>query len=582
VSRNEEVARLFEEYADLLDAKGVEYKPNSYRRAAENIREYPQQIEGLAAKGKDAVEEIDGVGDAISSKVIEYFDTGEISELVELRRELPVDMQALTSVEGVGPKTVGSLYEALDVTTLDELEAAAEAEEIREVKGFGPKTEENILANIPFAREAQERERLGEAWPLADAVLSYLRANDAVSRAEVAGSIRRWRPTIGDVDVLVASENAERVVEALTTWENASTVVEAGESKASIRSNGVRVDLRVVVPEEFGSALQYFTGNKAHNVELRNLAIDRGLKMNEYGVFDVSGIDDPDAGRRVGDRIAGETEASMYEALDLPLIPPEMRQNTGEIAAAKDGALPTLIEEGDVRGDLQTHTDWSDGRNTLEEMVAAAEDLGYEYYAVTDHATGAGMVGGVGLDEEELRDQMDLVAEVDADAGLEVLHGVETNITAEGDLSTSDDVLADLDVVVASPHSALDQDAEAATERLVRAVEHPAVDVLGHPTGRLINVRPGLDVDVRRVAEAAAENGVALEINADPARLDFDGERAKAALDAGATISTNTDAHRTETLENMRYGVHTARRGWCEAADVLNTWSLDDLRSFLH
>ncbi|SFF92284.1 DNA polymerase (family 10) [Halopelagius inordinatus] len=582
MSRNAEVAALFEEFADRLEADGVEYKPNVYRRAADNIRAHGRPIEGLAAEGKETVEEIDGVGDAISSKVVEYFETGEIAELVELRDEMPVDIQALTGVEGVGPKTVGTLYETLGITTLDELEAAAEAGEIREVKGFGPKTEENILSNVAFARRAQERARLGDARPLADDVLELLRGEAAASQVEVAGSIRRWRDTIGDVDVLVASDDADAVVEAFTGWDGVSTVIESGPEKASVRANGVRIDLRVVVPSEYGAALQYFTGSKNHNLKLRNVAIRRDLKMNEYGVFDVSDVDDPDAGQRVGERVAGETEESMYAALDLPLVPPELREDTGEVEAASEGDLPELLESGDVRGDLHTHTNWSDGRNSPEEMVAAAEARGYDYYAVTDHATGPGMVGGVGLDDDELREQMDALREVAADAELELLHGVEANIGAEGDIPTSDDVLAELDVVVASPHAALDQDPDAATDRLVRAVEHPAVDILGHPTGRLINDRAGLDIDVRRVAEAAAEHDVALEINSDPARLDLHGGPAKTAVEAGAAIAVDTDAHRPDTLGYVRYGVHTARRGWCEPADVVNAWALSDLRSFLH
>ena len=584
MTRNAEVARRLEEFADLLEADGVEYKPNVYRRAAENVREHTEPIEELAAEGESAVEEIDGVGDAISSKVVEYIETGEIGELAELREKLPVDVEALTRVEGVGPKTVGALYEALGITTLDELAEAAEAGEIREVKGFGAKTEENIRENIAFARHATERERLGDARPLADDVLDHLREQEAVAQAEVAGSIRRWRDTIGDVDVLVAAESGERVVDAFVEWPAAADVIEAGEHKASVRVDGIRVDLRVVVPGEFGAALQYFTGSKDHNVELRNIAIDRGLKMNEYGVFDVSGVDDPDADQRVGERVAGETEASMYAALELPLVAPEIREGTGEVDAAREGTLPDLLEADDVRGDLHTHTDWSDGRATLAEMVAAAAERGYDYYAVTDHATGPGMVGGVGLSAAELREQAEAVDEAREEFGddLTLLHGVETNVDADGGLSTDDGLLADLDLVVASPHAALGQDRETATDRLVRAVEHPSVDILGHPTGRLINEREGLDLDVGRIAEAAAAAGTALEINADPARLDLRGELARVAVDAGATIAVGTDAHAPGALDAIRYGVHTARRGWCERADVLNARDVDELRAFLH
>mgnify|MGYP000067788155 CR=1 FL=1 len=581
MSRNDEVAALFEEFADLLEAQDVEYKPRSYRRAAESVREHPRPIEEVAAEGQDALGEIDGVGDAISAKIVEYVETGEIEELEELRLELPVDMAALTAVEGVGPKTVGRLYEALGITDLDDLERAAREGEIREVSGFGAKTEENIAEHIPFARRARERQLLGEARPLADDVLAHLRGVDAVERCDVAGSIRRWRDTIGDVDALAASTDADAVVAALTDWDRVGEVIEAGTSKASVRVADVRIDLRVVDLDEFGAALQYFTGSKDHNVALRNRAIDRGLKMNEYGVFDVSDVDDPDAGQRVGTRIGGETEVEMYGALDLPVIPPELREETGEIEVAAAGDLPDLVTIEEIRGDVHTHTDWSDGDVTIREMVDAAVERGYDYHCVTDHATGPGMVGGVGLDDDALREQAETVREVAADAPIPVYHGVETNVDAEGGLSTADDLLADLDVVVASPHSALDQGREAATDRLVRAVEHPAVDVLGHPHGRLLNRRAGLDPDVERVATAAAEHGVALEVNANPHRLDLPGEAVRIAVEAGATIAVDTDAHRPAELDHVRYGVHTARRGWAEAADVLNARDADAFASFV-
>ncbi|WP_435063617.1 DNA polymerase/3'-5' exonuclease PolX [Halobaculum sp. EA56] len=578
--RNAEVAGLLEEFADLLEAQGVEYKPNAYRRAAENVRDHPRAIEDLAAEGgEDAVAEIDRVGDAIAAKVVEYLETGEIGELEELREELPVDMAALTRVEGVGPKTVGTLYEELGITTLDELEAAAEAGEIREVEGFGAKTEQNILDNVAFARQAGERQRLGDARPLADGVVEYLGDEDAVERIDVAGSIRRWKDTIGDVDVLVASEVGEAVVDAFVDWPGADTVIEAGEQKASVRADDVRVDLRVVVPEEFGAALQYFTGSKDHNVALRNRAIDRGLKLNEYGVFDIRDVDDPDAGQRVGERLGGAEESEMYGALDLPVIPPELREDTGEIDAAAAGGLPDLIAEDEIRGDLHTHTEWSDGGNTVAEMVEAAADRGYDYHCVTDHAEGPGVFGDTGLSDADVREQAEEVGAVRADADIEVFHGVEANVDADGDVTTSDDLLSDLDIVIASPHAALDQGD--ATDRLVRAVEHPEVDVLGHPTGRLINERAGLDVDYERLAEAAADAGTALEVNANPARLDLDGDAVRAAVEAGAAVAVNTDAHTPAEFDNVRYGVHTARRGWAETADVLNARDADGLRAFL-
>ncbi|RLM71339.1 DNA polymerase/3'-5' exonuclease PolX [Halorubrum sp. Atlit-8R] len=594
MSRNDEVATRLEEFADLLEATGVEYKPTAYRRAAENVRDHPAPIEGLAAEGEEAVAEIDRVGDAIAAKIVEYVETGEIEELTELREELPVDMAGLTAVEGVGPKTVGSLYDALGVADLDELEAAAEAGEIQEVSGFGAKTEENILENVPFAREARERTRLGDARPVADDALGYLADRDAVESVEVCGSIRRWKPTIGDVDLLVASEEREPIVEAFTDWDAADATIEAGTGKASVRADGTRVDLRIVDPDEFGAALQYFTGSRAHNVAVRNRAIDRGLKLNEYGLFDVSDLDedpaaDADDGgdaaeadsTRAGERVAGESEDEVYRALDMEPVPPELREDRGEVDAAAENRLPPLIGEGELRGDLHTHTDWSDGGFSIAEMARAADERGYDYHVVTDHATGPGMVGGVGLDESDIEEQATAVAEAADEVGIPIFHGIEANIDADGGLSTDDETLAALDLVVASPHAALGQDREAATERLVNAVEHPHVDVLGHPTGRLINERPGLDPDVEAIATAASAAGTAIEVNANPARLDADGEFVRAAIEAGATIAVNTDAHAPRELDNARYGVHTARRGWARAADVLNARSLNGVRSFL-
>ena len=502
-----------------------------------------------------------------------------------LRAELPADIEALTAIEGVGPKTVGTLYEALGITTLDEMESAAEAGEIREVKGFGEKTEESILENIPFARESRKRTRLGDARPVADDALAYLAALDPVSRVEVCGSIRRWKDTIGDVDLLVASDEREPILDAFVDWPAVDATIEAGTGKASVRANGTRVDLRVVDDAEFGAALQYFTGSKAHNVEVRNRAIDRGLKLNEYGLFDVSDIDDPDAGQRVGERVAGETEDGVYEALGMDPVPPELREDTGEVAAAADGTLPDLVETDDLRGDLHTHTNWSDGGFTIQEMIEAAAERGYAFHAVTDHAAGPGIFGNTGLDEAEIAEQAEAVAAardaVAADSDIEVLHGIEANIDAMGAITTDDDTLATLDVVVASPHSALDADPDVATERLIRAAEHPEVDVLGHPTGRIINSRPGLAPDMDAVAAAAAREGVAIEVNANPARLDADGSAVRAAIEAGATIAVNTDAHSPRELDNARYGTHTARRGWAERADVLNAWSVSAVREFL-
>ena len=578
MSRNDEVADLFDEFADLLEAQDVEYKPRAYRNAAENIRELSVAIEGLAADGPDRVAEIDAVGDAISAKIVEYVETGEIAELAAVREELPVEMEALTRVEGVGPKTVGTLYEELGVQTLADLEAAAEAGEIQELYGFGATTEQNILEGIDFAREAHGRELLARALPRADQVLSFLDGVAAVEQVELGGSIRRRRPTVGDVDVLVGSEDGPAVVEVFTAWERPERVIEAGSGKASVRLDGVRVDLRVVDPTEFGAALQYFTGSKSHNVTVRNRAIDRDLKLNEYGLFDVSAVEDPDADQRVGERVAGPDEAGIYEALGMEQVPPELREDRGEVAAAAAGDLPELLTRAAPRGDLHTHTTWSDGAASIEEMVAAADAFGHEYLAITDHATGPGMVGGVGLDDGELREQLPAVRAVDDEADIDVLAGVEANIDTEGTVSVGDDLLAELDIVVASPHAGLDGDG---TDRLVTAARHPEVDIVGHPTGRQLNKRSGMTVDVERLATVAAEHDTALEVNANPRRLDLRGSAVQTAIDAGARIVVDTDAHRPESFEYLRYGVATARRGWAEPGDVLNTLSATELRATL-
>jgi DNA polymerase (family 10) len=578
MSRNEEMARRLEEFADRLEATGVEYKPRSYRKAAENVRDYPGAVEELAREGPDAVAEIEGVGDAISAKIVEYVETGEIGELEQLREQLPADIEALTAVEGVGPKTVGRLYEALGIVDLDDLEAAAEAGEIRDVSGFGAKTEANILDGIPFARQAHGRQLLGEARPQGERVLDALAGHDAVEACELAGSLRRWKPTVGDVDVLAATDEPVGIVEAFTGLDPVDTVIEAGDQKASVRIEGVRVDLRVVAPGEFGSALQYFTGSRGHNVALRNRAIERGLKVNEYGVFDVSDVSEEEADQRAGERIAGDSEKSMYEAVGLRWIPPELREGRGEIEAAAGGDLPDLVTVGDVRGDLHTHTDWSDGRATLSGMIEGAAAAGHDYLAVTDHATGPGMVGGVGLSDAEIREQVSEIRATADDADIDVFAGIEANLGADGEVSVADDLLADLDLVVASPHAALDGDG---TDRLVAACDHPAVDVIGHPTGRQLNRRAGLDVDVEALAEAAAETGTALEVNANPRRLDLGGSTVRAALDAGAPVVVNTDAHHPDEFGYLRYGVHTARRGWAEAGQVLNTRDADGVRAFL-
>lgn len=581
MTANEAIAARLEELADLLEAQDVEYKPRAYRTAADNVRSTPDSVSDLVADGLEAVREIEGVGEAIGEKIVEYVETGSIEELEAQREALPVDMEALTRVEGVGPKTAGKLYEALGIQTLDDLETAAEAGDIQAVSGFGAKTEQNILDNIEFARHAGQRSLLGNARAVGETVTEFLADQAGVEAVELAGSLRRWRPTIGDVDVLVATEEPTSITDTVTEWGEVTSVIESGSTKTSLRVSDMQVDIRLVDPAEFGAALVYFTGSRDHNIALRNRAIDSELKVNEYGVFEVTDAERADPDTRAGTRIAGETESGVYESLDLSWIPPELRENRGEIPAAAAGDLPNLVTDADLQGDLHTHTNWSDGDYSIKEMVEGAVEYGHEYLVISDHAEGPGVFGDSGLSDADIREQIEAVQDVGADASIAVLTGIEANITPDGGVADTDpDLLADLDVVIASPHADIG-DGEDRTERLVRAIEHPEVDVLGHPSGRLLNQRPAMEFDPSVIGQAAAENGVALEINANPHRLDLWGSAVAAALEAGATVAINTDAHDPREFTYQRFGVHTARRGWATAADILNTRDLEGLREFL-
>lgn len=572
MTNNTEIAERLREIADRLDAQDVEYKPRAYRRAADQIADHHESIAAIVEADPDALTEIEGIGEAIAEKVTEYVRTGTIEELDDLREELPVDMDALTRVEGLGPKRVGTLYRELGIETLDDLERAADAEEIRSVPGFGPTIEAKFADGIPFARQAAARHLLSEVRPLADRVLETLTAEDATERCEVAGSIRRWRATIGDLDVLVATEAPGQILEELPEMAFVSEVIESGERKAAVRTDaGIRTDFRFVEPEDFGAALQYFTGSKDHNVQLRQRALDRGLTVNEYGVFR----------QETDERIAGETERDVYDALDLPLIPPELREARGELEAGAAGELPDLLEVADLRGDLHTHTEWSDGAASLREMVGAAERVGHAYVAITDHAEGPGVVADTGLSAGAIRDQREEVQTVAQETDLEVLHGVEANIASDGTVVGDHELYDELDLVIASPHEALRQDRETATDRLCLAIETDVVDVIGHPTGRKLGQRSGLSIDIESVATTAAANDVALEVNSHPIRLDLGDELIRAAIDAGADLVISTDAHRPSELELLRYGAHTARRGWAEPGDVHTTGGINAIRSWL-
>jgi DNA polymerase (family 10) len=400
VTRNAAFADALEELADYLEAQDVDYKPQMYRTAAANVRDHSESLESLVAD--DRVTDIEGIGESIGEKAASFVADGEIDALERERERLPVDMEALTAVEGLGPKRVKALYEALNITDLDSLEAAAEAGDIATVDGFGEQTQKNILGGIDFARQTRERELLGTARPLADELVSELGEASAVEESEAAGSLRRWKETIGDVDIIAASTAPSKVIDAFTDLERLEHIIEAGTNKASIQAAGIRVDLRVVDPEEYGAALQYFTGSREHNIRLRNQAVERGFKVNEYGVFDVSEVENPDEDQRIGERVAGETEAGVYRALDLPYIQPELREDTGELTAAREGRLPELVTKDDLRGDLHTHTTWSDGSASVAEMVEGAATYGHEYIVISDHAMGPGIFTSTGLSDDDV------------------------------------------------------------------------------------------------------------------------------------------------------------------------------------
>ncbi len=560
--RNALVARILYEIADLLDLDGVAFKPRAYRRAAEVVESLGEPIEDLVASGAHA--ELPGVGEAIAKKIAEIVETGHLAYHDELRAKLPIDLYALTRVEGVGPKTAKLLYDELGVKTLDDLEQAARDGQIRTVKGLGEKTEAKILRGLVETRGVEGRILLDVALPLAESLIKTLKETGPFKRLEYAGSLRRGRETIGDLDLLAVSEDPAAASAAFVGLPDVAEVLARGESKASVRLNeGVQVDLRIVPEESFGAALQYFTGSKAHNIALRKLAVAKGWKLNEYGLYDQQ------------DRtIAGDDEDGVYRALGLAPVPPELREDAGELASAgvpfgEPGSLPQLIEVSDLRGDLHVHTDASDGTASLEEMVEAAKARGLEYIAITDHARFAEVIGG--HTPETLLAQVDEIAALNKKlTGFRVLSGIEANIQPDGSLDLADELLARLDWVVASVHSHFRQTKDEMTARLVRAVSNEHVDCLAHPTGRKIGERPPYDADWDAVFQAAAEHRTALEINANPIRLDLSAEFARRAIAAGCRLAIGTDAHAPEHFDFLRLGVLTARRGWATASALVD------------
>jgi DNA polymerase (family 10) len=564
---NDAVAEALAEYADLLAITGGDqYRVRNYEKAARSVAGYHLDVATLDQKGLEA---IPGVGVSISAKIRQLLDHGSFEELDERRARVPAGVRSLLTVPGLGPKRALRLHDELGISSIPELLDALHYHRLEHLAGFGAKTEENLLAAIRYQREAGGRMQLGVALDLAEQFLGELRALPMVRQASYAGSLRRMRETIGDLDLLVASDDPAPVMSAFCSLPLAADVLAHGTTRSSLlTTKGIQVDIRVVPPEVWGAALQYFTGSKAHNVRLRELAVKHGLKLSEYGLFRVE--DD--------ERLAAGTEEEVYAQLGLPWIPPTLREDRGEIEAARTRTLPHVVEVDALHGDLHTHTNLTDGLASLDQMVAAAKARGYEYYAITDHAPTLYMERMTRERAEQQRNELRRLAERN---GMTLLHGSELNIGPDGSLDWDDDFLASFDILVASVHTHLQQSRDEMTRRLVRAIEHPYVNILGHPTCRLLGKRPAIDFDADAVFAAAARAGTALEINAFPDRLDLDEHLARRARDRGVCVAINTDAHAVPHLDNARFGVAVAQRAWIEPDQVVNAWPLDRLRQFV-
>jgi DNA polymerase (family 10) len=568
--KNKEMAMLFENIADLLQIKGEgRYRVLAYRRAGEALRALGRDVHDIWQEGQ--VETIPGVGKAIASKIDEILRTGELDYFERLIQEVPIGLIDVLQIDDVGPKKAALFWNELGITTVEELEKAAQGKKLRVLQGMGERSEERILKGIESLKRRQtDRILIDEASRIVEGLLEELRRIPGVVTAEASGSLRRRRETIGDLDVVVAADNSSEVLEAFIRLPQIDRVRGQGDTKASVElKDGVQAQVWVHPPARFGSALQYATGSQAHNVRLRELALAADLSLSEHGFK-----------RKDGTEILCAEEAEVYETLGLPWIAPEMREDRGEIIAAQEGRLPNLIETKNLRGDLQSHSDWSDGTESLDVMARAAEELGHEYIAITDHSESLGIAQG--LSHERLLSQRNAIVEAqELMEAFHILHGVEVEILADGSLDHPDEVLAEMDIVVASLHSSLRQPREKITERLLKAIRNPHVDIIGHPTGRLIGKRDAADLNMELIVRAASEHGVALEINAAPDRLDLNDVHARLAMEAGCLFAISTDAHHPDQLELLPYGVGIARRAWIDPKSVINTWSFEKLSKWL-
>jgi DNA polymerase (family 10) len=566
--QNAEIAGMFDRAAELLEIKGDNpFRTRAYRRAARVIEGLPKSVASLLKAGTD-LSDLPGIGKDLAGKIAAIATTGKFDLLESLKHELPGELGEIAALPGLGPKRVKLLYDRLGVRSVEDVRRAVKAGRLRELRGFGAKIEEKLRAALAKP-PSEKRFKLAVAEAEAGALVDFLREGLDDGQVVVAGSYRRRRDTVGDLDILVTSRRGTAVGDRLAKYENVASVLAHGPSRTTVvLRSGLQVDVRVVPEQSYGAALLYFTGSKAHNIALRGLANERGWKLNEYGLFD---------GKR---RIAGATEDTVYKKLDLAFVPPELREDRGEVALARKKRLPELVSLSDIRGDLHVHSDWSDGTLPIADMAAAAKARSYRYMAITDHSRRVTVAHG--LDAARLSRQLDQIDRLnDKLDGFVILKGIEVDILADGRLDLSDKTLSRLDVVVAAVHYKFDLSRTAQTERIIRAMDDRHMSILAHPTGRLIGEREPYDIDMERIIAAARERGCYLEINAEPERLDLTDVHAQAAKSMGVKVAVSTDAHSIAALDYMRFGIDQARRGWLEAADVINTRPLPELRKLL-
>lgn len=562
---NKKIADIFYEIADLLELQGVSFKPRAYRRGARNIESMKENIRELYEEGD--LKEIDGVGKAMEGKIEEIIETGSLGYLEDLREEVPAGLVDVMRVPDVGPKSAKKLYDELGVVDLESLKEKAENGEIRDIKGFGEKTENKILEGIEMLEKVSGRHLMHQIIPLSEELIEFLKPH--VDKIETAGSLRRKKETIGDIDIL-ATGNSDEIMDSFVQYEDIEDVLVQGDTKTSIRmKNGIQADVRVVDAESWGSALMYFTGSKEHNVKLRQVAIDNGYKLNEYGLFQ----------KETEDLVVSETEEEIYKKLGMDWTPPELREDRGEIKAAQEGKLPDLVTLDDIKGDLQSHSNWSDGRNTIDEVAKEAQSKGYEYIALTDHSQGLSVANG--LTKEDLAERLEEIENVQEDYDIKLLNGIEVDIKKDGTLDMDNETLEGLDIVLGAVHSNFKMGEKEQMKRITDAFSTGLIDIFAHPTGRKIGEREPYNVDMMELIGSARDNNVVLEINAHPIRLDLNSSNARRAMEESVMISIGTDAHGLQHLDYMKYGVGVARRAWLEPKNVLNTRNLTELMEFL-